>query len=991
MKRRVASASSRGIRVVSYGTQLGSSSSSRSSSGVQRIARTYTQTQINARVREAPGLREQTLRDHFTAVQQQVYVQLNGDGFGPSGSGQGQSEESHWVDLDHNDDSINDATSAADNDPLDEVLQGTNTSKHRRRLRRSWEERGRSQTANWAVQKERLALALLRWKHGHPDEAGTHAVPSGHVPPDVSVMAIDIFGRTQRTFTGQYGDACANEVLIRHGYLGTSPLAPRVAISIECLKLYRALRSRCSTLGMETFVKALGDLHNAQSRSHHVEQFSCAFVVYDDLELLLDRQLEVLLGRTDPLWRPKHNCPSCSYELVDEPPLLPRKMFSMDGNSSLKRLRKGGHADTGSYTTSYFVPRSVVDSFANQTTRVRPPTPPPEHPVDDVNPDVDQEPDTGPLAIGVGPTDGELLTSTCASNWRAAQAQHNKKTSSVFDETGVFLACCRHGLVAFITDMVQSGELAKYPMAIFQALIDVHGSDIVIAYDIACSFIKTLERSMTLCEIRKLYRTRLIVPIFHAYAHNRLCQIGWNPRWKPDLGLEDFEWCERIFSSSNGVARCTRHASASMRLRYLELHYRCWDGSREGSIGQFLYRNYMQADSIIAQCESYLEKLPPDLQVADNEVDGLVRAEYTYLTNLKHERPEDTLRVDYVTQLQALEVAEANFEKSWGVSSSSFSSGSPIVPSTSNEVTRQRKSAQRRLTNVLAMVERLEADLDISVRWTPAMTEYIQAATYANKRDYQLALGRMKSLAIQRLFELSRLNVAGICHKMRRHVSKSLQSRSRALGTAVKKVNLAAKKLGLDQREILIEKVLSYQFIAEFDLLEICDSDVRKERWAQQGVRDTIDARLQIRRAKAERNRVEIEARRLATFISDEGEQLRLLAGQLESTGQHLQACQVLSYANKRIALNAQNQIWLKKLFSYPTYDGNTSVGTPKNTYPVPAAPKPTQGGNNQWIGSGSDILVASQDPFHESASEDESEDEATGFAISEYFSAHMD
>jgi hypothetical protein len=30
---------------------------------------------------------------------------------------------------------------------------------------------------------------------------------------------------------------------------------------------------------------------------------------------------------------------------------------------------------------------------------------------------------------------------------------------SVFDETGIFLALCRHGFVLLIVDMVQSGEM----------------------------------------------------------------------------------------------------------------------------------------------------------------------------------------------------------------------------------------------------------------------------------------------------------------------------------------------------------------------------------------------------------------------------------------------------------------------------------------------------------------------------------------------------
>lgn len=35
----------------------------------------------------------------------------------------------------------------------------------------------------------------------------------------------------------------------------------------------------------------------------------------------------------------------------------------------------------------------------------------------------------------------------------------NEKTQGMYDETGVFMAFCRHGFVLIIIDMVQSGEL----------------------------------------------------------------------------------------------------------------------------------------------------------------------------------------------------------------------------------------------------------------------------------------------------------------------------------------------------------------------------------------------------------------------------------------------------------------------------------------------------------------------------------------------------
>ncbi|QRV88508.1 hypothetical protein RhiJN_16526 [Ceratobasidium sp. AG-Ba] len=124
MKRRVASTSSGRVRVVSIGGRPGSSFSSSSLSGVQRVERTYSRTQTNARVREAPNLREQTLRE-LNAIQQQEFARLNPDALPLSDSALHQSDASHWVDEDYDNSSTCTPHAAGDDDPLDELLLGS--------------------------------------------------------------------------------------------------------------------------------------------------------------------------------------------------------------------------------------------------------------------------------------------------------------------------------------------------------------------------------------------------------------------------------------------------------------------------------------------------------------------------------------------------------------------------------------------------------------------------------------------------------------------------------------------------------------------------------------------------------------------------------------------------------------------------------------------------------------------------------------------------
>jgi hypothetical protein len=47
----------------------------------------------------------------------------------------------------------------------------------------------------------------------------------------------------------------------------------------------------------------------------------------------------------------------------------------------------------------------------------------------------------------------------CIERWRNASPEERKKMWGVFDETGLFLAACRHGLIVTMCDMIKSGEL----------------------------------------------------------------------------------------------------------------------------------------------------------------------------------------------------------------------------------------------------------------------------------------------------------------------------------------------------------------------------------------------------------------------------------------------------------------------------------------------------------------------------------------------------
>lgn len=50
------------------------------------------------------------------------------------------------------------------------------------------------------------------------------------------------------------------------------------------------------------------------------------------------------------------------------------------------------------------------------------------------------------------------VLSKCVDRWRNAGPEQRKAMFALFEETGIFLACCRHRFALLVCDMIKSGE-----------------------------------------------------------------------------------------------------------------------------------------------------------------------------------------------------------------------------------------------------------------------------------------------------------------------------------------------------------------------------------------------------------------------------------------------------------------------------------------------------------------------------------------------------
>ena len=49
-------------------------------------------------------------------------------------------------------------------------------------------------------------------------------------------------------------------------------------------------------------------------------------------------------------------------------------------------------------------------------------------------------------------------TAICIDRWRNAGPEERKHMWKMFDECGIFLCSCRHGIILYLCDMIHSGE-----------------------------------------------------------------------------------------------------------------------------------------------------------------------------------------------------------------------------------------------------------------------------------------------------------------------------------------------------------------------------------------------------------------------------------------------------------------------------------------------------------------------------------------------------
>lgn len=180
-----------------------------------------------------------------------------------------------------------------------------------------------------------------------------------------------------------------------------------------------------------------------------------------------------------------------------------------------------------------------------------------------------------------------------------------------------------------------------------------------------------------------------------------------------------------------------------------------------------------------------------------------------------------------------------------------------------------------------------------------------------------------------------------------KHIGNALKSRSAAIRTALGKYNIAAATLTPPRQELSWDEVVEYAFLADFDLLRDTRQDIRSRPWATPAARQAMDSYFKLLRAEEEITRLNIEIRRLLTFMHDEDVELHSKEKEVALTNPTL-AYQIRVQRNNITRFTPQHLKNLHDIQQLPGFNGNLSYGVqktepsvsvPVSSHPVSSAP----------------------------------------------------
>ncbi|KAJ7738548.1 hypothetical protein B0H14DRAFT_3097444 [Mycena olivaceomarginata] len=682
-----------------------------------------------------------------------------------------------------------------------------------------------------------------------------------------------------------------------------TPLHPTVVITVRTLKLFCVVQLRCPHLGVQAFVRGLCDLHSLAPRHYLSSHFSTAFDIYFSIHAEVNKRVKVALGRDTPNWRLKNSCPACLNNSL-------KRFCHANASNEPQYISVPGASkewcDTRQAPGDHYLSWDEVDVWAKNE-------------VDEVMRDFVQR-------SGKDEDEG----AGCEERWGNMKEDVTARVWGMYDETGIFPALCCHGFVLVVVDMVQSGELSKYGFAVLSHPISMLG-EVTMGHDIGCKTAKMVKAYPRLGPLAAKNNFKSIVRAFHCLGHGRLCSIC-------NMSMYDCENCESYFSKSNVLASIMRYSTVFHRQQAIANYMKHTDLcdvyqglSKLGLPG--LCKRMLTAFAVIGISNKWLPALQQAmhaLNVPTRDVfDNWLEKEKGFLRPLTKEPLQETQEMEYYQKLVNFYACDMQRDEVFVVE--------PTAPNYAESMkqTRRLETQQRHtyelVSKSLATMQDLELRLEITSRWVAGDEDWVKAAEMVGRRRYQWALDQLQGLVVARMFELCKMNMLGTGYKLRKHIAKSLQVRSRAVKMALERYNAAAAAMDPAKPQLAWEKLVEYAFLVEFNLLREGREDICTEPWALPAGRAAMDQHFKMVHAEEEIQRLDVEIPRLITFMADERDFLIYQEQRLREEGKDALAHQVYAHRMEYGRFDNLHKQRLWKLSKEPGFMASPTRGEEDN------------------------------------------------------------
>ncbi|KAI0054865.1 hypothetical protein BV25DRAFT_1922298 [Artomyces pyxidatus] len=444
--------------------------------------------------------------------------------------------------------------------------------------------------------RETLSAIGLEVQLGHPVGEPCLLPRRGH--KNFIIVDVDGIHRATVNFCGCRGIPRRLQMLQAEWWPAT-PLDPQTGATIAVLRLFQRLKleSKITVYDFWNTLVAATDPMGKMGIPNRLSSFMMMAREFSHIQMLkrggVGHQAAGIAGCAEGCLAMV--CPLCPQPGVNLPDgwesesksWLYRPLFAIDANFRLKnRLRSSDEKDPGLSTgLAYFVENEkYLAHVVNYATQ------------EDI--------------------------STCTGF--AALLNANLKKSHGLRVTGVgAIICCRHSWwqANGVGDLQKGERYCNIDYIVFNVLHNKEYQEIVLSYDIACQWGKTLEARMNVLppHIRSPFSPTsfdLAVPKFHLPAHTDKCHAPYSYNYKIGVGRTDGEAIERNWSYLNGAASSTKEMGPGARHDTLDDFCGYWNWKKTVGMGEFLKGKWLEA---ISEAEAHVS--------AFVEYDGVVRCD----------------------------------------------------------------------------------------------------------------------------------------------------------------------------------------------------------------------------------------------------------------------------------------------------------------------------------------------------------------------------